>query len=300
MSTLLLCMLAPALLFCALKLSLSERLWEIFPATLVVGAAPLFLHSIAARVSVAGVDNMLKAPQTLDVFVALLALEALLTLLLIAAVLAAHSGAATAIPGSSALHAAGLPAGLAAFWAGGATGAPALLCLGVGLLLGVVLWPWGSRPSFRALLNRHRNLPSPGQMSWLVVPFWALLSPAFLAVAAGLQMHLFLEVSGFPLWRLTLIYAGGLFGGLSTLACLLRWLVPNWPLRIDAVMLLAFLLLMAAMFLPQLAGAAPPPDSRIHANWPATGVFAALTFGGAAAAVLQNRLNLRKRLAGTA
>ena len=126
-------------------------------------------------------------------------------------------------------------------------------------------------------------------------PVWALLSPAGVAAIAGVHMHFLHTATGVDLWGLTLSYAAGLFVGLCVVALLLRLVIRQWRLRLDGVMLLAFLLLMTAMFIPQLFSNTPPPASAIQVNGAATVTFALLTILFVAGRVLYSKQRLSAR-----
>ncbi len=281
MTLLLWCILAPALLLCGLKLSLVERLWEILPAALLVSLTPVVLYPFAVRASLLEVEQLLRSDATLCTFSTLLALEAILSLLLVAAVMLVHADSTSAtreklLVGTS-MYTVVLTSVLVSFlistflqgqWFRGLT----LLSL-----VGVLLWPWLPYRFQKIAAARRRKNTKNTLITRLVTPFWALLSPAGVAAIAGVHMHFLHTATGVDLWGLTLSYSAGLFVGLCVVALLLRLVIRQWRLRLDGVMLLAFLLLMTAMFIPQLFSNTPPPASAIQVNGPATLAFALLT-----------------------
>lgn len=296
MTTVLWGILILALLLCALKLSLVERLWEAFPSAAAVAAAPLLLHRFAVRASLLEVERTLGAPETLTTFSALLALEAILSLGLVAAVLTAHADSAARMPVSSAgrcrvPYGAAAAAALVLLLIGRLTAYRTLEGAGFVVLGGVLAWPWLPRGLALRPARGPGAAASVKAGALLITPLWALLSPAGLAAIAGMHLHLLHAVSGTDLWRLTLFYAAALFAVLVTVAVALRFTVRAWRLRLDGVMLLAFLLLMAAMFVPQLFSKTPPPASTIQVNWPATAAIALL---GAVVAAAGMRWHTRR------
>jgi len=104
-------------------------------------------------------------------------------------------------------------------------------------------------------------------------------------------MYLLRATTGLALWHVSLLYALALSGGICLAAFLLRVILPPWRIRLDGVILLAFLLLMAAMFIPQLVTTVPPPETIAGIDWPATLVFLALVACSLAGNALRNRLN---------
>ncbi len=287
-------MLFLALLLCAAKASLAERGWEIFAASLMIAVVPLVLHPFVIRVSFMQVVNMLGYRDVLTSLSALLALDAILSLLLTAAVMRAH---AHATPGGVENEPFGRGnRGYGALWALVGAGFLAAALAGSRLLLlvaalqfvFVLLWPWlPSLPISQKVGRISRNLGM-RRAGMLVTPLWVLLSPTGVAAIAGVHLHLLNNASAVELWRVTAFYAAGLLIGLCAAAFALRLTMRRWHLRLEAVMLMAFMLLMVAMSLPQLLDTAPPPASLITIDWKATAVFV-LLFLVFAAAAAQNR-----------
>ncbi len=274
MNLLLGCVLAPTLLLCALKLSLVERAWEIALSALLMTCVPLALHRYAVRMSLHEVEHIIRARTTLDLFAALVAFEALLTLLFIAAVSAAHVEA-TAPAASTRQGGPPLLSGLMAATAflglaGAMTARPLPQAMALFALLLLCVWPWMPTRRYVRVFTWGRPLKRLPKKALLITPVWALLSPSGVMALYGLQMYWLNTVIGVALWETTLRYAAALFLGLSVLAAALRLIIRNWRRRLDLVMLLAFILLMAAMFLPQVYASVPPPASDIRVNWPAT------------------------------
>jgi hypothetical protein len=283
----------PALLLCGLKLSLAEKLWEIVPSALLIAAAPVVLHRFTARASLLQVERTLRAPETLAAFSAMLALEAILSLVLVAAVLTAHAdfsmlsrtGKADRRP---AFYGAAFSGVLALLLTGRLAASNVLQAAALILLTGLLFYPWlprGNTVRPAAIRGGNTGLRA---VALLITPVWALLSPAGLAAIVAMHLHILHTVSGMDLWRLTLLYAAALFAALTTMAVLLRFAVRPWRLRLGGVMLLAFLLLMAAMFVPQLISKTPPPASAIQVNWPATAAVTLLSVLVAAAGMRWN------------
>lgn len=88
---LLVCVLVPALLLCAFKLSLVERAVEILPSALVVAMAPIVMHPVAVQLSLRRVEQMLGTKEALETLSVLLAMEGILSLLLIATIMVVHA-----------------------------------------------------------------------------------------------------------------------------------------------------------------------------------------------------------------
>ncbi len=274
MNLMLVCVFAPTLLLCAIKLSLVERAWEIALSALIMASVPLVLHRFAVRMSLLEVEQLIRARATLALFAALVAFEALTTLLLIAAVSAAHVEA-TASDASTRQRVPTLFSGLMAATAlvglAGAMTAKLLpQAMALFALLLLCVWPWMPTRTYVHVFTWTRPIKRLPKKALLITPVWALLSPSGVMALYGLQMYWLNTVIGMALWETTLRYAAALFLGLSVLAAALRLIIRNWRRRLDLVMLLAFILLMAAMFLPQLYASVPPPASDIRVNWPAT------------------------------
>lgn len=278
MSLLLCCVLAPALLLCALKLSLVERIWEMALPAFFWACVPLFLHGFASRMSMREVESLIRARETLDSFAVLLIIEALLSLLPIAAVSLAHANAAMPAKKPAMRHSLPFLSGLMAsallcFLAGVILSKPVVQGTTLSALLALLTWPWLPIKVHESVFALMRIVVPMKSGAFSFTPLWALLSPSGVMVLYGIQIHLLNAVAGLPLWQVSLRYSVLLFIGLCGLAGLFRFVIPSWRLRIDAVMLLSLLLLMAAMFLPQLYAGVPPPASHISANWPATALL---------------------------
>jgi len=216
----------------------------------------------------------------------------------VVAVMKAHVNAAAGrqAPGGTAS-----PAAYGAAVAGGVIGvlvamlaaSRPLLGVSAPLLAAVLAWPWVSRRG--APGTRLLRAPSGAwrTRAMLVAPLWALLSPAGLASVGGVQLHLLHSAVGLDLWHVPVLYSLVLLGSLWGMALVMRLIIRSWRLRLEGVMLLAFLLLLAAMFISQLYSKTPPPASDVQINVPATigvGLLALL-----AGATLR-RLNRRRIL----
>lgn len=295
MNLLLACVLVPALLLFALKLSLVERLWEIFVPGVLVAAGPMLLHRYAVRASLLEVETLLRSRETLTSFAALLALEAIVTLTLVAAVMTAHARAGAA-PHNALERMRGMAYGVLlsitvlTALSGFVLAVPALKWAGSAGMAVALCWPWLPR----SLENQLQRIPACGvnrqTTALLVTPLWTLLSPAGLAAVLGAHMYLLHAVVGADLWRVTLSYAGAVSLAVCATALALRFLVRSWRLRLDGVMLLAFLLLIAAMFLPHLFADIPPPASVVRADWLATLALGVVALAVTGATVWRKRL----------
>ncbi len=267
--------LVPALLLCALKLSLVERSWQIVPCALLVATAPLFLHQFATRFSLLRVGQMFSTSGSMETFAVLLAVEAIVGLSLIAAVMSTLASAAmpTAI---AAVERHSLGRGILSFAvvitliAGGILDSPVFLVAGSVLLAGVLIWPWMPGRVRMSVLPRADKATLSRMSTFLLTPLWVLCSPAVLASILGMHMYLLRASTGKELHLLTSIYAGVLFGGLCLLTVALRVVVISWKKRLEGVILITFFMLVAAMFMPLLLSTVLPPASAVRVNWYAT------------------------------
>lgn len=107
-------------------------------------------------------------------------------------------------------------------------------------------------------------------------------APALLVALAISQVYGLHVVTGMPFVVVAIGGASLAAGALSGLTLILRWGLPAWVTRLEALVLIAFGQLLLAMFLPLALGGVSTPAEVMRTNWPATAVVTLLMLLGGA------------------